>query len=153
MAGHIGLDQWVAHRFYFRVTVDGTQLSVQEVTGLETTNKVIEYRHCDAEEFIVTKRIGMTETSTLKLEKGLFTDDSFMLDKFGQTWDKDYMSTTAGRFDVLVELLDELGDAIYVWNFHNCIITKLAHNGLKSDASEASMESLEIAYDKMVTSL
>ena len=154
MAGHIDLtSQWVAQRFYFRATVDGTQLSLQEVTGLETTNKVIEYRHCDAEEFITQKRIGMTETSTLKLSKGVFEADSHFLDMFNEVYEKAYMSETTGRMDILVELLNELGDAIMVWNFHNCIPTKLGGVSLKSDASEAAVEEIEFVYEKMVTEL
>lgn len=154
MAGHIDLtSQWVAHRFYFRATVDGVQLSLQEVTGLETTNKVIEYRHSDSEDFITQKRIGMTETPTLKLSKGVFEDDDHFLEIFNKTYDKEYMSTTDGRMDILIELLNELGDAVMVWNFHNCIPTKIGGVSLKSDASEAAVEELEFVVESVLFSL
>ncbi len=153
MAGHLTSDQWVISQFFFRVTVDGAQLSFQEVSGLETTNEVIEYRHCDAEEFITTKRLGMTKTSELTLKKGVFSADSHLLDLFNQVYEKEYMSTTDGRMDIMVELLDETGDAVMVWNLHNCIPTKLSLGGLKSDANEAAVEELTFVYEKMVVSL
>lgn len=154
MSGHLNPEeQWVAARFYFSVTIDGNILSCQEVTGLETTNKVIEYRHCDYEEFIVQKRIGMTETSNLKITKGVFEDDDNFLEHFNRVYDKEFMSTSEGRCDILIELFNEHGDAIMVWNFHNCIPTKLGGVSLKSDANEAAIEELEFVYEKMVTSL
>jgi len=152
--GHIAAEsQWVAAKFYFSVTVDGVVLSCQEVTGLETTNKVIEYRHCDNESFIVQKRLGMTETSNLKITKGVFEDDDHFLELFNRVYDKDYMSTPEGRMDILIELYNEHGDAIMVWNFHNCIPTKLGGVSLKSDANEAAIEELEFVYENMLTSL
>ena len=42
-------DQWPVAKFHFRVDVDGTQISCQEVSGLEQTTEVIEYRHGDSE--------------------------------------------------------------------------------------------------------
>jgi phage tail-like protein len=150
---HLGPDQWVISQFYFRVTVDGNQLSFQEVSGLETTNEVIEYRHGDSEEFITTKRLGMTKTSELTLKKGAFADDDNLMELFNKVYDKEYMSTTDGRMDIMVELLDETGEAMMVWNIHNAIPTKLSLGGLKSDANEAAVEELTFVYEKMVVSL
>ena len=151
--GHIDSEShWVAAKFYFSVTIDGVVLSSSEVSGLETTNKVIEYRHSDNESFIVQKRIGMTETSNLKITKGVFEDDDHFLELFNRVYDKEYMMSS-GRMDILIELYNEHGDAIMVWNFHNCIPTKLGGVSLKSDANEAAIEELEFVYENLLTSL
>jgi phage tail-like protein len=151
--GHIDSEShWVAAQFYFSVTIDGVVLSCKEVSGLETTNKVIEYRHGDNESFIVQKRIGMTETSNLKVIKGVFEDDDHFLELFNRVYDKEYMMSS-GRMDILIELYNEHGDAIMVWNFHNCIPTKLGGVSLKSDANEAAIEELEFVYENLLTSL
>ncbi|MEM0997916.1 MAG: phage tail protein [Bacteroidota bacterium] len=153
MAGHIGPEQWVISRFFFELIIDGTQLSCQEITGLETTNKVIEYRHCDNDLFIVQKRLGLTETSELKITKGVFEDDEELTIIFNEIFDKNFMSTTDGRRDILVNLLNELGDVVMSWNFHNCIPTKLGGVTLKSDANEAAVEEITFVYEQMLTSL
>jgi phage tail-like protein len=133
--------------------MDGNQISFQEVSGLETTNEVIEYRHGDSEEFITTKRLGLTKTSELTFKKGVFNTDDLMLEMFNKVYDKEYMSTEDGRMDVMIELLDETGDAVMVWNIHNFIPTKLSLGGLKSDANEAAVEELTGVYEKMIVSL
>lgn len=153
MSGHIAEDQWVQSKFHFRVTIDGTQLSFQEVTGLETTNEVIEYRHGDHDLFITTKRIGMTKTSELTFKKGVFEGDDHLLEIFNETYDKHYASTADGRRDILVELLDETGDAVMVWNVVNAIPTKLGGVSLKSDANEAAIEEITFVYEQLLTSL
>lgn len=150
---HIAPTDWVISQFYFRVTMDGNQISFQEVSGLETTNEVIEYRHGDSEEFITTKRLGLTKTSELTFKKGVFNTDDLMLEMFNKVYDKEYMSTEDGRMDVMIELLDETGDAVMVWNIHNFIPTKLSLGGLKSDANEAAVEELTGVYEKMIVSL
>ena len=37
--------QWPIAKYHFRVTIDGEQISFQEVSGLEASTDVIEYRH------------------------------------------------------------------------------------------------------------
>lgn len=153
MAGHIAEGNWAITNFFFRVTFDGTQLSFSEVSGLETTNDAIEYRHGDHPEFITTKRIGMTKTSTLSFKKGVFSGDDHLTTHFNQVYDKHFMSTTDGRIDLLIELLDELENTVMSWNVHNFIPTKLNLGGLKSVSTEIAIETLEGVYEKMSVTL
>ena len=143
MAGHIDMQaQWVQAKFYFEVFFDGVQLSFQEVTGLEFTNEVIEYRHGDSPEFVTQKRIGMSKTPELTFKKGVFEADSHLLDHMNEVHDKHFMTTEAGRRDLEIHLLDENGAPVMVWNVRNFIPTKLGGVSLKSDSNEAAIEEM-----------
>jgi len=153
MSGHLAPDQWGITKFHFRVTLDGTQLSFQEVSGLESNTEVVEYRHGDSEDFFPTKRLGLSKMSNITLKKAFFEGDDNITMLYNAIYDKEYMSTTDGRFDGIIELLDETGDAVLVWNLHNCIPVKLTLDGLKSDDTAMAIESLEIAVESITTQL
>ena len=151
MSGHLGPEKWGIAKFFFRITLDGTQLSFQEVNGMNSTTKVIEYRHGDSEDFFPTKRLGLSEFGEITLKKGVFADDLAVTEFYNAIYDKEYMSETTGRFDALFELLDETGDTILSWNLHNCIPVKLTLDGLKSDDNAAAVESIEVAVENILT--
>lgn len=142
-------DQWVEARSLFRVTIDGNQLSFQEVTGLDLESQVIEYRHGDSPSMFNIKRGGMQKFSDIVLKKGVFKTGSEITDIFNLVYEHQYMTTTEGRFDTLIELLDETEETVMSWNLHNCIPIKLSINGFKSDANEASIEEITLSVEQI----
>jgi len=145
--------QWPVPKFHFRVTIADEQISFQEVSGLETTVEVIEYRHGDSEVFSTIKSAGMVKTGTLVCKKGVFTDDDRLLEFFNQIYEKDYYGEEDSRMDILVELLDETGETVMGWNIERAFPIKFSGTDLKSDANEVAIESVEFAYESIRTSL
>jgi len=153
MSGHLQPDEWVQLKHHFRVDIDGTQLSFQEVTGLESTTEVVEYRHGDSEDFFPMKRLAQSKMSNITFKKGFFDNDDHLTTLYNAIYDKEYMSKSDGRVDIVIEMLDEVGDAVLVWNCHNCIPTKLTLDGLKSDDNAAAIESMEFAIESVIVQL
>jgi phage tail-like protein len=146
-------EKWAHMVYHFRVTIDGTQFSFKEVSGLESETQVAEYRDGDSLDFFTTKRAGLNKFGTLTLKRGVFTDESELLDMFNEVYDKHYMSVPDGRKDILVELLDEHGEAVMVWNCHKCFPTKLSISGFGSDKNEIAVEELAFAVESITVSI
>jgi phage tail-like protein len=146
-------EKWAHMVFHFRVTIDGTQMSFKEVSGLDSETQVAEYRDGDNPEFWTTKRAGLNKYGTLTLKKGAFTDESALIDMFNEVYDKHYMSVPDGRKDILVELLDEHGEAVMIWNCQKCFPTKLSISGFGSDKNEIAVEELAFAVESITVSM
>ncbi len=147
-------DQWPVAKFHFRVTIEDEEVSFQEVSGLEQETTVIEYRHGDSEFFHPIKAAGLIKTSNLVLKKGVFDEDDRLLELFNQIYDdKAYYGDEESRMDIVVELLDELGETVMTWNIYRAFPIKLTGTDMKSDANEVAIESIEFAYEYMETSL
>ena len=145
--------QWPVSKYQFRVTIEGEQISFQEVSGLEASTDVIEYRHGDSEVFSKIKQAGLVKTTNLVLKKGVFDTDSRLVDLFQKIYDKQYYSEEGERMDIVVELLNETGDTVMTWNIEKAFPIKLTGTNLKSDANEVSVETIEFAYEGIKTEL
>lgn len=147
-------DQWPIAKFHFRVTINGEQISFQEVSGLDQETEVIEYRHGDSEVFSNIKRAGLMKFSNITMKKGVFEDDDRLLELFNQIYDnKDYHTSEDSRFDILIELLDEVGETVMAWNIERAFPVKLQGTDLKSDGNEVAIEAIEFAHEGITTSL
>ena len=147
-------DQWPIAAFHFRVTIDGEQISFQEVSGLDHEVDVIEYRHGDSEVFGTIKLAGLTSTSDLTCKKGIFKDDDRLLTLMNQVYEKSYYSNDPDtRMDILVELLDETGETMMTWNIINAFPIKLTGPTLSSESSEVAVEEIVFTYEGLETSL
>jgi phage tail-like protein len=142
-----------ALKFHFRVTVDGEQISFSEVSGLDMETEVVEYRHGDDEFFGKMKSAGLRKVSNVTLKKGTFEGDDRLGAIFNRLNDKDYYTQYDSRFEMLIELLNETGDTVYVWNVTNAFPSKFSGTDLKSDGNEVAMETLEIAAEDILAEL
>lgn len=140
---------WPVNRFHFQVEIDGSEISFQEVTGLESQTEVIEYRHGDSEIFSPTKSAGLVKTSNLVLKKGVFHDDEESLELFKKLTEEKAYYTQDDRMDITVTLLDEQAEAVMSWNITNAFPIKYSGTDLKSDANEVSVETIEFAYEEI----
>lgn len=139
--------------FFFEVTIDGTEISFQEVTGLEMSAELLEYRHGNNPNFITQKRVGMRKASTITMKKGIFKSDSRVLDKFNKIIkEKEYYSNNGKPIPLKISLLDEEGEAVMVWNVANAVPLKMSGPTLKSDTNEVAIETIEFAHEGIETS-
>jgi phage tail-like protein len=148
MAGETENAVWPLPKFYFTVTgLSGGPASFQEVTGLESETRPIEYRKGNSPVFTPIKMPGLGKVGNVTLRKGIFTNDSALWGWFNQI-----AMNTAVRSTIVVNLLDETGAPTMTWTLNNAFPTKITGPDLNSEGNEVAIETLEIAYETLVIS-
>lgn len=147
MAGETQNNIWPLPKFYFSVQIGGNATSFQEVTGLETESRPIEYRHGDSPSFYPIKMPGLGKVGNVTMRKGIFVNDTALWNWFNQI-----KLNTIARQTVVVNLLDETGAPKMVWTLNNAFPTKVTGTELKSEGNEVAVESVEIVYETLVIS-
>ena len=136
---------WPLVRFQFKVTfATSAQLSFQEVTGLSAEAQVIEYRAGDSPIHSAVKMPGIQKFNNVVLKKGMFKSDAELWNMFDAI-----KMNTFKRETITIHLLDEANGNLQGWVLNNAFPTKITLPDMKSDANEAAIESLEIAYETM----
>ncbi|HXJ41899.1 MAG TPA: phage tail protein [Bryobacteraceae bacterium] len=137
---------WPLAKFYFKVQMGSLYANFQEVTGLESETKVIEYRGGGSALFSPTKQKGLSSVGNVTMRKGIFANDT----AFWTLYNTIYVSNTAtARQTISVMLLDEAGTTQMTWTLNNAFPIKLIGTDLKSEANEVAVEALEIAYETL----
>lgn len=148
MTGETQNSTWPLPKFYFSVTgLPGAPVSFQEVTGLETENTPIEYRHGDSPSFYPIKMPGLGKVGNVTMRKGIFVNDTALW-----AWFNQIKLNTIARTTVVVNLLDETGAPKMVWTLNNAFPVKVTGTDLKSEGNEVAVESVDIAYETLVIS-
>jgi len=136
---------WPLPKFYFSVQLgDDQEAKFQEVSGLESETKPIEYRHGNSPIFYPIKMPGLGKVGNVTMKKGLFTRDSKFWD-----WYSVIKMNTIVRRTVVISLLDENGAPTMVWTLHNAWPVKVTGTDLKSEGNEVAVESIELAYETL----
>lgn len=138
---------WPLPKFYFSVKIGSNTVSFQEVTGLDSESRPIEYRHGDSPSFYPLKMPGLGKVGNVTMRKGIFVNDTALWDWFNQI-----KMNTIARQTVVINLLDETGNPKMVWTLNNAWPTKVTGTDLKSEGNEVAVESVEVAYETLVIS-
>ncbi|MCC5946173.1 MAG: phage tail protein [Bernardetiaceae bacterium] len=146
MAGEAQDNVWPLPKFHFEVDWGSVAsgLGFQEVSGLDVEAQVIEYRHGNNPVFSTIKMPGLLKTGNVTMKKGVFVADNQFYDWFSQI-----SMNTIERQEVVIKLLDESGAPTMVWTLKNAFPVKITGTDLKSDANEAAIETIEIAYEEI----
>lgn len=148
MAGEVQDNVWPLPKFYFSVQLgDDDSVSFQDVTGLESEARPIEYRHGNSPSFYPIKMPGLGRVGNVTLRKGIFAADSKLW-----TWYSEIKLNTIKRRTVVINLLDETGSPKMVWTLSNAFPTKVTGADLKSTGNEVAVETVEIAYETLTVS-
>lgn len=143
--------------FYVSVAnVSGTA-AFSEVTGIDASVDVIEFRQGNANSLAPVKIPGLVKHGNITLKMGYTLDSAF------KTWIQECVSETRGqmpRSDVSIELIDINGAApqsmatavtgTRVWVLSNAWVTKYNAPDLNASTSEVAIESVELAYEELV---
>jgi phage tail-like protein len=148
MAGDTENSTWPLPKFYFSVSgIPGGAASFQEVTGLDSEVRPIEYRGGDSKSFYPVKMPGLGKVGNVTMKKGIFVNDLNLWNWFNQI-----KMNTIARVTIGVQLLDESGAPKMVWTLNNAWPTKIIGTDLKSEGNEVAVESIEIAYETLLIS-
>ncbi|CAN5424725.1 phage tail protein [soil metagenome] len=131
-------------RFYFRVDIGGTEMSFQEVTGLNHETQVIEYRYGDSPTFSPMKIPGIVKSGNVTMKRGVIQGDNTL-------WDEYYVNYFTGkkieRITITIKLLDPEGNDAMIWTLENAWPTKIVSTDLKADGNEIAIETIEWAHE------
>jgi len=133
---------WPMPKFYFKVVMNSTEISFQEVSGLETESQPIEYRHGNNPLFSTVKMPGIAKYGNVTMKKGVFKSDIKFWD-----WYNQIKTNSIKKEAVIISLLDEAGNPTMTWTLTNAFPTKITSTDLKSDGNEVAIETIEISHE------
>ena len=128
-----------------------------EVSGIEASVDVIEFRQGNANSLAPVKLPGLVKHGNVTLKMGYTMDSTF------KEWIRECVSERRGqipRADVTIELVDTnakapdkvetsiVGDR--VWLLKNAWVTKYNAPDLDAKTSDVAIESVELAYEELV---
>ena len=134
--------QYPIPKFHFQVEWGGTKIGFSEVTGLDVSTDVIEYREGSSPEYHKIKMPGMQKFSNITLKRGTFKGDN----DFYKWWNTIALNTIERR-NVIISLLNESHEPVVVWKIKNAFPVKMQSTDLKADGNEVAIESLELAHE------
>ena len=134
--------QYPIPKFHFQVEWGGAKIGFTEVTGLDVSTDVIEYREGSSPEYHKIKMPGMQKFSNITLKRGTFKGDN----DFYKWWNTIALNTIERR-NLVVSLMNERHEPVVVWKIKNAFPVKLQSTDLKSDGNEVAIETLEIAHE------
>jgi phage tail-like protein len=129
-------------KFHFSVNWGGTNIGFTDVSGLDITADVVEYRDGASPEYHKIKMPGLQKFSNITLKRGIFKSDN---DYY--TWFSSINMNTVDRRDITISLLDETLSPVIVWTVKNAWPTKITSTDLKADGNEVAIETLELAHE------
>jgi phage tail-like protein len=129
-------------KFHFQVEWGGAKIGFTEVTGLEVSTDVIEYRDGASPEYHKIKMPGMQKFSNITLKRGTFKGDN----DFYNWWNTVALNTIQRR-NVTISLLNEAHEPVVVWKIKNAWPVKVQSTDLKADGNEVAIETLELAHE------
>lgn len=127
-----------------------------EVTGVEASVDVIEFRQGNSNSLAPVKIQGLVKHGNVTLKMGYTRNQDF------KTWVMACVSETRGateRRDISIEMIDitngapsalvEATTSSPVWILKNAWVTKYTGPDLNASTSEVAMESVELAYEEL----
>ena len=129
-------------KFHFEVEWGGNKIGFTEVSGLDITTEVIEYRDGASPEYSKIKMPGQRKFSNITLKRGTFAGDNEFYN-----WFNTVTLNKIERRDLTISLLNEKHEPVVVWKVKNAWPTKITPTDLKSDGNEVAIETLELAHE------
>lgn len=134
--------QYPLPKFHFQVQWGGARIGFTEVTGLEVTTDVIEYRDGASPEFHKIKMPGMQKFGNITMKRGKFKKDNEFYD-----WWNTVSLNTIERRDITITLLNENHEPVFTWKVKNAWPVKVNATDLKADGNEVAIETIEVAHE------
>jgi phage tail-like protein len=134
--------QYPIPKFHFQVEWGGAKIGFTEVTGLDMSTDVIEYREGSSPEYHKVKMPGMQKFSNITMKRGTFKGDN----DFYNWWNTIALNTIERR-NLVISLLNENHEPVVVWKIKNAFPVKVQSTDLKSDGNEVAIETIEIAHE------
>ena len=128
-------------QFNFLLEIDGvTQGGFTEVSGLEASQEVVDFRHGD-EDSVVRKLPGLKTFTNIMLKRGWTQNRDLW------NWRKTTLDGATERRSGSIVLLDEAREEALRFNFREGWICKWEGPQLNATTNEVAIESIEICHE------
>ncbi|WP_020570403.1 phage tail protein [Neolewinella persica] len=131
-------------KFGFLVEWGGERVGFTELTGMESSTEIIEYREGASPVAYKQKMPGMLAFGNITLKRG-----TLALDSDFHRWFSTHQFNNTERRDLTIKLLNEELEPVITWRALNCFVVKYMPSELKSDANEVAVEGVEIAMESL----
>ncbi|HEX5734712.1 MAG TPA: phage tail protein [Blastocatellia bacterium] len=129
--------------FNFVVEIDGiTQAGFQEVSGLDSSTDVTEYRE-GTDPNHVRKLSGLNKYSAITLKRGITDSDELW------KWRAKVIDGKIDRRNGSIILLDDAGQEKLRWNFFNAWPSKWTGPAFNATSTAVAVETLEITHESV----
>ena len=136
-------ETWPIPTFHFTVKIGDSELSCQEVSGLDTEYDVIEYRNGNSPSFSVVKMPGLKKTSDVTIKKGMFKGDTALFDYFMEV-----QMNLIERKTITISLIDSDHKAVlFVWTLTNAFPKKITGASMNAQTNDAAIEEIVLAHE------
>lgn len=132
-------------KFHFQVDWKGSKVGFTEVTGLEVSTDLIEYRDGASPEFHKIKMTGLQKFTNITLKRGKFAKDN----EFYDWWNATSMDSPERR-DLTISLLNDKHNPVMVWKVKQAFPIKVNAGDLKADDNGVMIETIELAHEGLV---
>ncbi len=130
-----------AKAFRFKLEIEGLEAgSFAEISGIDATFDVIEYRNGDDPLITPQKIPGLVKYGNITLKYGL--TDSMVL----YEWIDEIREGTLNKKTATITVLDDTGADSHSWQLRDAWPVKYTGASLNSTSSEISFESIELAH-------
>lgn len=130
--------------FYFELSFEGEDAAFKEVSGI-SKELGIEEVTSGGENRFKYRLPTLTTSKNLVLKRAIVPKDSKLIE-----WCQDTLDTGLAQAietqDISVNLLNNEGEVLLKWLFHNAYPVKYGVGDLKSQESEVLLETIELAY-------
>ncbi|MFD0999622.1 phage tail protein [Ohtaekwangia kribbensis] len=129
--------------FHFTVSWGGDNIGFSEVSGLSVENQPIEYRDgLMSAKTLPLKRPGLRKAGNISLKRGIVTANNDLY-----TWFNNFGEPNVTRRTLVITLLNDEGNPVFVWTISEAWPVKCEGPGLKASGNEIAIETLELAHE------
>ncbi len=126
----------------FLVEISGiTASAFSEVSGLEASIDVIDYRTGDSAENTPQKLPGLNRYSNITLKRGFTSDFSLW------NWINGALTGAVVRATVQITLRDQADNPVWIWQLKNAWPCRWSGPLLVANSSDVAIETLEITHE------
>ncbi|PPK87925.1 phage tail-like protein [Neolewinella xylanilytica] len=129
-------------KFSFLLEWGGERVGFTEVTGLESSTEVIEYREGSSPVASKQKMPGMLTYANITLKRGTIAPDADFY-----KWFNSHQFNATERRDLTIKLLNDELEPVMTWRAMNCFVVKYTPSEMKADANEIAIETIEVATE------
>ncbi|SKC66416.1 phage tail protein [Ohtaekwangia koreensis] len=129
--------------FHFTVSWGGDNIGFSEVSGLSVENQPIEYRDgLMSAKTLPLKRPGLRKAGNISLKRGLVSANNDLY-----TWFNNFGEPNVTRRTLVITLLNDEGNPVFVWTISEAWPVKCEGPGLKASGNEIAIETIELAHE------
>lgn len=135
--------------YNYRVQIDGVSMAFSQVSGLNMTFETSTYKESPVDGNApgpVTMRMPAQHSDvTVTMQKGVVRGKSAPL----YQWINDTQLNLTDKKDVIIELCDENGAAVFIWKVINAFPTGLEAPTFDASSNDVSIQSLTLMADRV----